>query len=60
LIPGHGNPTNRPLARLDQDRRYLSALIAGIEPDDPRRGLPGMAEVHQRNVEIANGFAQRA
>jgi glyoxylase-like metal-dependent hydrolase (beta-lactamase superfamily II) len=59
LIPGHGSPTDRPVQRLDADRRYLDALIAGIEPADPRRALPGMDKVHQRNVEIAAGYANR-
>jgi glyoxylase-like metal-dependent hydrolase (beta-lactamase superfamily II) len=59
LIPGHGSPTDRPVRRLDADRRYLDALIASVEPADPRRGLPGMDQVHRRNVEIAAGFARR-
>lgn len=59
LIPGHGSPTDRPAQRLDADRRYLDALIAGIEPVDPRRELPGMDQVHRRNAEIAAGFARR-
>ncbi|HJQ01204.1 MAG TPA: MBL fold metallo-hydrolase [Jatrophihabitans sp.] len=59
LIPGHGSPTDRPVRRLDSDRRYLDALIAGIEPADPRRELPGMDQAHRRNVEIAAGFARR-
>ena len=59
LIPGHGSPTDRPVRRLDADRRYLDALIAGIEPADPRRQLPGMDQVHRRNVEIADRFANR-
>jgi glyoxylase-like metal-dependent hydrolase (beta-lactamase superfamily II) len=59
LIPGHGSPTDRPVQRLDADRRYLDALIAGVEPADPRRELPGMDQVHGRNVEIAAGFARR-
>ena len=53
LVPGHGHPTDRPLERLDADRRYLDALIAGREPHDDRRGLPGMAEAHERNVDLA-------
>jgi glyoxylase-like metal-dependent hydrolase (beta-lactamase superfamily II) len=59
LIPGHGSPTDRPVQRLDADRRYLDALIAGIEPPDPRRELPGMDQAHRRNVEIAAGFSRR-
>jgi glyoxylase-like metal-dependent hydrolase (beta-lactamase superfamily II) len=56
LIPGHGSPTMRPAARLDADRRYLDALLADRDPADPRCALPGMAEAHQRNVEIARKF----
>jgi glyoxylase-like metal-dependent hydrolase (beta-lactamase superfamily II) len=59
LIPGHGSPTARPAQRLDADRRYLDALIAGIEPADPRRALAGMGQVHRRNVEIAAAYANR-
>lgn len=50
LVPGHGMPTFAPLDRLDADRRYLDALLAGRDPDDPRRANPGMAEVHDRLV----------
>jgi len=53
LVPGHGTATNRPAARLEADRRYLDALIAGVEPADERCANPGMAEVHQRNVQLA-------
>ena len=59
LIPGHGSPTDRPVQRLDADRRYLDSLIAGIEPSDPRRELSGMQQVHRRNAEIAADFARR-
>lgn len=53
LIPGHGTPTTRPLARLDADRRYLESVLAGHEPDDPRLANPDMAQVHRRTVEQA-------
>ncbi|MBE7188613.1 MBL fold metallo-hydrolase, partial [Jatrophihabitans endophyticus] len=53
LVPGHGRPTTSPLERLDADRRYLDALLAGADPDDPRRTNPGMAEVHTRVTELA-------
>ena len=53
LVPGHGHPTASPLARLDADRRYLDAVVAGRPVDDPRLGNPGMAEVHARIVELA-------
>lgn len=53
LIPGHGSPTLDPLARLDADRRYLDAVLAGREPNDPRLANPGMAQIHARNVEQA-------
>ncbi|MDO8107007.1 MBL fold metallo-hydrolase [Isoptericola sp. b441] len=48
LVPGHGTPTSDPVARLDVDRRYLAAVLAGRDPDDPRRANPGMPEVHAR------------
>jgi glyoxylase-like metal-dependent hydrolase (beta-lactamase superfamily II) len=50
LVPGHGTPTDRPLARLDADRRYLDDLIARGDSDDPRTQLPDMAELHAQNV----------
>jgi glyoxylase-like metal-dependent hydrolase (beta-lactamase superfamily II) len=53
LVPGHGHPTENPLARLDADRHYLAAVIAGRDPDDRRRGLKGMAEAHAKIVELA-------
>lgn len=53
LVPGHGHPTSRPMDRLDADRRYLDAVAAGGDPDDPRRENPGMAEVHERIRELA-------
>jgi glyoxylase-like metal-dependent hydrolase (beta-lactamase superfamily II) len=48
LVPGHGMPTYEPRARLDADRRYLDAVLAGREPDDPRLARPGMAAAHAR------------
>jgi glyoxylase-like metal-dependent hydrolase (beta-lactamase superfamily II) len=54
LVPGHGTPCERPLDRLDADRRYLTALLAGREVEDERLANPGMAEVHARNVAIAH------
>lgn len=53
LVPGHGHPTENPLARLDADRHYLAAVIAGRDPDDHRRGLKGMEEAHARVVALA-------
>lgn len=44
LIPGHGTPTRKPMARLDADRRYLDDVIRGRHPDDARIANPGMAE----------------
>ena len=48
LVPGHGTPTTSPGERLDADRRYLDAVLAGGDPDDPRRADPDMEETHQR------------
>ena len=53
LVPGHGRVTDDPMARLDADRRYLDALLAGDDPDDRRRGNPGMAQAHDRLVALA-------
>ncbi len=56
LVPGHGHPTDRPVERLDADRRYLDALLGGSDPDDPRRALPGMDAAHAHNVELARAL----
>lgn len=56
LIPGHGSPSAEPTARLDADRHYLDALVAGVSPDDNRIALPDMAEAHQRNLRLAAAF----
>ncbi|MGC5165858.1 MBL fold metallo-hydrolase [Luteimicrobium sp. DT211] len=55
VVPGHGRPTSDGLARLDADRRYLDALLAGRDPGDPRRANPGMADVHARLLELVGG-----
>ncbi|MCK9793764.1 MBL fold metallo-hydrolase [Isoptericola sp. 4D.3] len=44
LVPGHGTPTSDAAARLDADRRYLEAVLAGRPAEDERLALPGMAE----------------
>ncbi|MEG3613826.1 MULTISPECIES: MBL fold metallo-hydrolase [Isoptericola] len=41
VVPGHGTPSWRPQERLDADRRYVDALLAGRVPDDPRGAVPG-------------------
>lgn len=46
VVPGHGTPSDRPLDRLDADRRYLDAVLADRDPNDPRLDHPGMAEEH--------------
>ncbi|MGB8859921.1 MAG: MBL fold metallo-hydrolase [Ilumatobacteraceae bacterium] len=53
LVPGHGHPTDDPMARLDADRRYLDDVIHGRSADDPRRALNGMGEAHAKIIEIA-------
>lgn len=58
LVPGHGSPTDHPLRRLDADRSYLDALLAGWEPDDPRLDDPEMAGVHAANVRRARAGRQ--
>lgn len=57
LIPGHGSPTDRPMERLDADRRYLDAILTGRESDDERIGYEGMAELHQSNRRLARRTA---
>lgn len=53
VVPGHGSPGTDAARRLDADRRYLDALLAGQEPDDPRIAHPGMAQVHARVAALA-------
>ncbi|MFI2102568.1 MBL fold metallo-hydrolase [Isoptericola sp. NPDC019693] len=48
VVPGHGTPTTDATARLDADRRYLDAVLAGRAVDDPRLALPGAAAEHRR------------
>ncbi|MEL7975156.1 MBL fold metallo-hydrolase [Isoptericola sp. F-RaC21] len=48
VVPGHGTPTTRAVTRLDADRRYLDAVLAGRSVDDPRLALPGAAEDDRR------------
>jgi glyoxylase-like metal-dependent hydrolase (beta-lactamase superfamily II) len=55
LVPGHGSPTRSPLRRLDADRRYLDAVLAGRAVDDPRLADPAMAAEHERTVQLASG-----
>jgi glyoxylase-like metal-dependent hydrolase (beta-lactamase superfamily II) len=59
LVPGHGSPSDDPLARVDADRRYVEDLLAGRGSDDPRRALPGMAELHEANLRLAEGSGTR-
>jgi glyoxylase-like metal-dependent hydrolase (beta-lactamase superfamily II) len=53
LVPGHGRVTDRPIDRLDADRRYLDAVLRGADPEDSRRANPGMDAAHRRIVELA-------
>jgi len=53
LVPGHGSPTYAPMERLDADRRYLDAVIAGRPVDDPRLSDPDNREIHARTLEQA-------
>lgn len=53
LVPGHGTPTDRPMERLDADRRYLDRLLANRPVEDSRIGLPEMAELHRLNTDRA-------
>ena len=52
IVPGHGSPAvGRPEARArwTADRRYLEAIAAGVETDDPRLDHPGMRDAHAHN-----------
>jgi glyoxylase-like metal-dependent hydrolase (beta-lactamase superfamily II) len=53
LITGHGSPTDRPVERLDADRRLLDELLAGRDVADPRRAGPGGEETYQKLREMA-------
>jgi glyoxylase-like metal-dependent hydrolase (beta-lactamase superfamily II) len=61
VIPGHGSVANGAEvgSRIEADRRYLRALLAGDDPADPRLasdaiyGPDWLPESHQRNVELA-------
>lgn len=53
LIPGHGTPTDRPMERLEADRRVLEALLRGEDMDDPRRGLKDGEETWAKLKELA-------
>ena len=53
LVPGHGSPTYAPIERLDADRRYLDAVLAGRAVDDPRLSDPGNQEIHARTLQQA-------
>jgi hydroxyacylglutathione hydrolase len=52
IIPGHGTPAVGATAATDRwaaDNRYLTALVDGTDPTDPRVDLPGMREAHAHN-----------
>ena len=53
LVPGHGTPTYSPVERLDADRRYLDAVLAGRPVDDPRLADPDNQRIHARTLEQA-------
>ena len=53
LVPGHGSPTYAPVERLDADRRYLDAVMAGRAIDDPRLADPDNQAIHERTLEQA-------
>lgn len=55
LVPGHGLPSAAPMSRVDADRRYLDAVLAGREPVDPRLDDPAMRAVHERIVALVAG-----
>jgi glyoxylase-like metal-dependent hydrolase (beta-lactamase superfamily II) len=52
LVPGHGTPSARPVERLDADRRYLDAALAGRRAEDSRLADPAMAAEHERLLRV--------
>jgi len=52
-VPGHGTPTYCPIERLDADRRYLDAVLAGRPVDDPRLADSDNRDMHARTLEQA-------
>lgn len=54
LVPGHGTVSRAPMDRWTADRDYLAAVLAGIDPADPRRSSPGMEEAHRDTVRLAS------
>lgn len=57
LVPGHGTPTYAPLERLDADRRYLDAVLAGRPVDDPRLADLDNQALHARTLAQARATA---
>jgi glyoxylase-like metal-dependent hydrolase (beta-lactamase superfamily II) len=61
VIPGHGSVAYGTDAgsRIEADRAYVRALLAGIDPADSRVGSDGtygldwLPEAHQENLELA-------
>jgi hypothetical protein len=53
VIPGHGSITSDGAARVADDRRYIEDLMAGRESTDSRLRVPGMAEIHAKNLALA-------
>ena len=56
VVPGHGTPTYSPMDRLDADRRYLDAVMAGRTVDDPRLADPDNQVIHARTQEQARAL----
>jgi glyoxylase-like metal-dependent hydrolase (beta-lactamase superfamily II) len=62
VIPGHGSVGHGAEVgrRIDADRTYLHALLAGADPSDPRLGSGAtygadwLPEAHKTNVDLAN------
>lgn len=55
LVPGHGTPTASPVPRLDADRRYLDAVLAGRPVEDRRLADPEMRAFHDQLVAAVAG-----
>jgi len=53
VIPGHGTPSNDPVARLDADLAYLDDLLHGRRSTDPRIDDPENADLHAANLRRA-------
>ncbi|MTD17068.1 MBL fold metallo-hydrolase [Nakamurella sp. YIM 132087] len=53
VVPGHGRPGDDGAERWRADHRYVDRLMAGLDPEDPRRANHGMEQAHALSLELA-------